>query len=94
MFAYALRSRGIEVSFDRVDKLVNMTVGNNQFEGLDYTNPVAKALSLNEKWDVVRRKDHLMFVEKQVKSYMDDESRIGNPNRCAGSRHDDSACAQ
>ncbi len=65
MFAQALRARGIEVSFERVDKLVNMTVGNNQVESLDYSNPAARALSLNEKWDVVRRKDYLMFIDKE-----------------------------
>ncbi len=64
MFAQALRSRGVEVSFERVEKLVDMTVGNNQFESLDYSNPAARALSLNERWDVVRRKDHLMFIDK------------------------------
>ncbi|MBA3992644.1 MAG: tRNA lysidine(34) synthetase TilS [Cyanobacteria bacterium DS2.3.42] len=79
MFAHALRSRGIEVSFDRVDKLVKMTVGNNQFESLDYSNPAARALSLNEKWDVVRRKDHLMFVDKQEKSEIDNGSECTNP---------------
>lgn len=69
MFAQALRERGIEVSFERVDKLVNMTVGNNQFESLDYSGPpTARALSLNERWDVVRRKDHLMFIDKEDKA--------------------------
>ncbi len=79
MFAHALRSRGIEVSFDRVDKLINMTVGNNQFESLDYSNPSAKALSLNEKWDVVRRKDYLMFVDKQESDKVDDDAERANP---------------
>lgn len=65
MFAQALRDRGIEVSFERVDKLVNMAVGNNQCESLDYSNPALRALSLNEKWDVVRRKEHLMFIDKE-----------------------------
>lgn len=79
MFAQALRSRGIEVSFDRVDKLLNMTCGDNQFDSLDYSNPAAKALSLNQKWDVVRRKDHLLFVEKQEKNMMDEEVECASP---------------
>lgn len=76
MFAQALRARGIEVSFERVDKLVNMTVGHNHFESLDFSNAAARALSLNEKWDVVRRKDHLMFIDKEDKA---DEAAQANP---------------
>ncbi|MCC7530890.1 MAG: tRNA lysidine(34) synthetase TilS [Candidatus Melainabacteria bacterium] len=77
MFAQALRERGIEVSFERVDKLVNMTVGNNQFESLDFSGPpTARALSLNERWDVVKRKDHLMFIDKEEKA---DQSEQADP---------------
>ncbi len=60
MFAHALRVRGIEVSFERVDKLVAVSVGNNEISGVE---PV-KGFSLNERWDVARGKEHLMFVEK------------------------------
>lgn len=63
MFAQALRSRGVEVSFERVEKLIALVQGHNEVD-LDYSNPAKRALSLNERWDVVRAKDSLMFVDK------------------------------
>lgn len=67
MFAQALRSRGIEVSFERVEKLVAMTQGHNEFD-LDYSDPAMRAISLSERWDVVKGKDSLMFVDKEEKA--------------------------
>lgn len=67
MFAQALRSRGIEVSFERVEKLVAMTRRNNE-NNLDYSDPAKRAISLNDRWDVVKGKDALMFVDKEEKA--------------------------
>jgi tRNA(Ile)-lysidine synthase len=67
MFAQALRSRGIEVSFDRVEKLVVMTQSHNEND-LDFSVPGKQAISLNERWDVVKGKDVLMFVDKEEKA--------------------------
>jgi len=62
MFAQALKERKIEVSFERVEKLVDMTVDNGGAE------ESLKAFSLSEKWDVARGKEHLMFVDKEESS--------------------------
>ncbi|MBX9948549.1 MAG: tRNA lysidine(34) synthetase TilS [Candidatus Obscuribacterales bacterium] len=67
MFAQALRSRGIEVSFERVEKLIALVRGHNEID-LDYSNPAKQAVSLNERWDVLRAKDNLMFVDKIEKA--------------------------
>jgi len=63
MFAQALRSRGVEVSFERVEKLLALAQGHNEVDP-DCSNPAKRALSLNERWDVVIAKDSLMFVDK------------------------------
>lgn len=76
MFAQAMKSRGIEVSFERVEKLVTMTAGNNEVD-LDYSNPEKRAISLNERWDVVIRKDYLMFVDKEEAK--ETSSVVGEP---------------
>ncbi len=67
MFAQALRSRDIEVSFERVEKLVAMTRSDNE-NSLDYSAPAKKAISLNDRWDVVKGRDILMFVDKEERA--------------------------
>lgn len=60
MFAQALKGRGVEVNFERVEKLIELCGGDNERSAGDN----AKAFSLSEKWDVVKGKEHLMFIDK------------------------------
>lgn len=61
LFADALRSRDIEVSFERIDKLLQMSDPANGTEGA----PVQKqSLSLSEKWDVICEGDKLLYLGK------------------------------
>ena len=60
MFAQALKERGVEVNFERVEKLIALSGSNNERSAAEN----AKAFSLSEKWDVVRGREHLMFVDK------------------------------
>lgn len=77
MFAQALRSRGIEVSFERVEKLVAMVISESGNK-LDYSDKGKRAISLNERWDIVKVKDSLMFVDK-IERARDAAVVLGDP---------------
>jgi tRNA(Ile)-lysidine synthase len=61
MFAQALRNRDIVPSYDRIEKLVRMTISDTELQDGD---DVLAAVSLNDRWDVVKGKEHLNFVDK------------------------------
>ncbi|MBC7996317.1 MAG: tRNA lysidine(34) synthetase TilS [Leptolyngbya sp.] len=69
LFADALRSREIEVSFERVEKLLQMTAPSNGTGG----EPVQKqSLSLSENWDVICEGDRLLFLDKTAGARVSD----------------------
>ncbi|MBA3857641.1 MAG: tRNA lysidine(34) synthetase TilS [Cyanobacteria bacterium PR.3.49] len=61
MLAQALKERNVELSYERLEKLVLMTVSDADLRDGE---EVPSAVSLNQHWDIVRSKEQLIFVDK------------------------------
>lgn len=61
LFAHALNSRGIEVSFDRVEKMLGISGSHGSGESLSRGR---QTLSLNENWELICEGDKLFYFER------------------------------
>lgn len=69
LFADALRSRDIEVSFERIEKLLQISATSN---ASDVASVQKQSLSLSEVWDVICEGDKLLYLYKTAGARVSD----------------------